>query len=348
MAKIKLNEEEYKRLQNIHDQIKEKKYADRIKAVMLLSNGYSYEEISAILFIDQSSVRRYEKLFILGTDRLLANKYQGRIPNLTPEQIKEITAHLKTHLYSYAKDICQYILEKYGVSYTKDGLVLALKRWGFVWKKTKLSPPKVDEEVQKEHIKKYEEIKENLKKDEGIFFLDGVHPTHNSMPARAWIEKGKDKMIKSNTGRQRLNINGAYSPFSHEVIVREDERINSQSTIELLKKIEEKHPELKKIYVFADNARYYYSKEVREYLKKSKINMIHLPAYCPNLNLIERLWKLFKKKVLYNQYYEKFIDFKKAVMQFFEKDILSMKNELDSLMIEKFQIIKNEENFCNP
>ena len=207
MARIKLNKDQYKEMQNIHDQVKEKKFADRIKAVMLLSNGYNYEEIAAILFIDQSSVRRYEKLFMHGTDRLLANKYKGRIPNLKPEQIKEVVEHIKTHLYSCSKDICKYIQEKYGVEYTKDGLVIALKRWGFVWKKTKLAPPKVNEEVQKEHVKKYEEISNNLKEDEKIYFLDGVHPTHNSMPARAWIEKGQEKTIKSNTGRQRININ---------------------------------------------------------------------------------------------------------------------------------------------
>jgi transposase len=348
MARIKLNEEQYKDLQQIHDQVREKKYADRIKAVMLLADNYSYDEIARILFIDQSSVRRYEKLFMHGTDRLLANKYRGRIPNLKPEQIIELREHIESHLYACSKDICKYVQEKYGVNYTKDGLVLALKRWGFVWKKTRLTPPKVDEETQREHVKKYEEISSHLKEDEKIYFLDGVHPTHNSMPGRAWIKKGDERALKSNTGRQRININGAYSPRDHEVVIREDERINAESTIKLLQMIENKHPELNKIYVFADNARYYYSRAVKEYLRRSKIQMIHLPAYCPNLNLIERLWKFFKKKVLYNRYYGKYLDFRNATMQFFEKDILTMKNELDKLMTERFHIVKNEQIFCNP
>ncbi|MCP4264720.1 MAG: IS630 family transposase, partial [Candidatus Brocadiaceae bacterium] len=85
-------------------------------------------------------------------------------------------------------------------------------------------------------------------------------------------------------------------------------------------------------------ARYYRSKKVREYLKNSKIKLIFLPPYSPNLNLIERLWKYFHKIVLYNQYYETFDEFKKACKSFFRR-IKRHKGELSSLMTENFQII---------
>jgi transposase len=48
------------------------------------------------------------------------------------------------------------------------------------------------------------------------------------------------------------------------------------------------------------------------------IEFIFLPAYSPNLNLIERLWKLMRKKIINNRYYEKFKDFREAVLVFFE------------------------------
>ena len=115
------------------------------------------------------------------------------------------------------------------------------------------------------------------------------------MPAYGWIKRGKEKGVKSNSGRQRIKINGVYSPIDGEIITRNDERINSQSTIELLKTIENKHPELSKIFIIRDNAKYYSSQLVKEYLETSKIEFIPLPSYSPNLNLIERLWKFFKK-----------------------------------------------------
>ncbi|MCP5004368.1 MAG: hypothetical protein GY941_10595 [Planctomycetes bacterium] len=95
--------------------------------------------------------------------------------------------------------------------------------------------------------------------------------------------------------------------------------INSQSTISLLKKIESKHPDAKSVYTICNNARYYRSKKAKEYLGNSKIKLLLLPPYSLNLNLIERLWKYFRKIVLYNKYYETFDEFKKACKYFFKR-----------------------------
>ena len=67
-----------------------------------------------------------------------------------------------------------------------------------------------------------------------------------------------------------------------------------------------------------------------------------MPSYSPNLNLIERLWKLFKKKVLYNKYYERIDDFRNAVFNFFNNSINSMQEELKNLMVENFHIFGEE------
>jgi len=50
--------------------------------------------------------------------------------------------------------------------------------------------------------------------------------------------------------------------------------------------------------VIVDNAKYYKSKLVKEYLKESNIELHFLPGYSPNWNLMEQLWKFFKKKIL--------------------------------------------------
>ncbi len=121
-------------------------------------------------------------------------------------------------------------------------------------------------------------------------------------------------------------------------VYREDETINSDSTIGLLTQLEQRNPEARKIYVIIDNARYNHSKKVKEYVKTSRICPIFLPSYAPNLNLIERLWKFFHKKVLYDKYYSTFDRFKQACINFFE-NIPQYKDELNSLLTENFQII---------
>ena len=77
---------------------------------------------------------------------------------------------------------------------------------------------------------------------------------------------------------------------------------------------------------------------VSEFLKTSKIQLVFLPPYAPNLNLIERLWKFMKKKVLYNQYYEKFSEFRKAMLKFFE-NMEEYESELSTLLTNNFRIL---------
>ncbi len=64
--------------------------------------------------------------------------------------------------------------------------------------------------------------------------MDGVHPMYNSQPAYGWIKKRKEAILKTNMGRQRVNINRAYDIENQKVVTREDERVNAQSPIALL------------------------------------------------------------------------------------------------------------------
>jgi len=90
--------------------------------------------------------------------------------------------------------------------------------------------------------------------------------------------------------------------------------------------------------VICDNARYYRSKAVQEYLETSRIKLVFLPPYAPNLNLIERFWKFLKKNVLYNRYYETFDEFREACETFF-KNPHKYQRELRSLLTANFELI---------
>ncbi len=80
-----------------------------------------------------------------------------------------------------------------------------------------------------------------------------------------------------------------------DVVIEESASINAQSTIALLKKLEQKNKSLQHIFVVADNARHYRNRTVKAFLKTSKVQIIFLPPHSPNLNLIERLWRFLKK-----------------------------------------------------
>lgn len=332
-----LKEEEKKILREKHYGVREKRLADRIKSILLLDKGHTFLEIEEILMLDDATLRRYEKIYQeSGLDGLISEKYGGYEGKLNCQQIEKLKQHMREYLMRSAKEVASWIKQTYDINYTPEGLVHFLHRIGFSYKKTRQVPSKGDIKKQEAFVQEYKELKKTLKEKDKIYFLDGVHPQHNSMPAYGWIETGKEKKVLSNTGRQRLNINGALDAQSHEVIIRDDERIDAYSTINLLKQIEEKNPEANQIFAIADNAKYYKSRLVNEFLETSKVKMVFLPPYSPNLNIIERLWKFFKQKVLRGYYYENFEEFREKTIDFFRNVAIIYKEELNTLLTENF------------
>ena len=337
------NEREYLRKQ--HRELGGKRYADRIKTILFLDRGDSYAEVSQRLMLDDDTIRNYYEEYVKGgIQNLLKDSYTGKSCYLNADQMKELDAHVQERIYTNSKELVNHIEITYGIIYTHDAVKKLLHRLCFVFKKPKHVPGKADPAKQEQFIKEYEQLKGSKKPEDNLFFVDAVHPLHNSQPAYGWIKKGKEKGLQSNTGRARININGAYNISEHSVTVREDESINAQSTIQLFEQLLDKYP-FGMLYIVLDNARYYRSKLVAEFLKKNqRIELRFLPPYSPNINLIERLWGFYREKITHNKYCEKFADFKKMTMCFFE-NLADYKEELESRITENFQrlpvLVKN-------
>ena len=340
MDGFRLTTEEIRSLRGLHRRCKDRQWADRIKAVVLLGTGWTVIDTAEALLLDDDTVRSYRQAYQQGgTDLLLTVRYQGRDPKLSPDQIRELDQHLSATPYLRAQDVAAYVKETFGVVYTVAGMTDLLKRLDYVYKKSTLTPGRhPDGAVQQAFIENYQRLKKNKGKHDPIYFMDGVHPRHNPVAAYGWIKRGTDKTMESNTGRSRVNINGAVDVARLKVEVEFGEAVNAQSTIVLLRRLEARHPRAQVIYVYCDNARYYRSRLVQAYLVGSKIKLIFLPAYCPNLNLIERLWKYFRKQVLYNRYYEHFAEFQAGCEGFFQ-GIDERMTALRRLLTENFQVI---------
>ncbi len=338
LERIEFTAIEREKLIAAHRSLREKKYADRIKAIIMLDKGYSVKETAEILLIDRDTVTNLLKKYLrVGIDGLISDNIQAYSGRLTKDQEEELKRYLNQRLFSTALEVLDYIYKVYRIRYSHDGTVKLLHRLGYVYKKTKAVPAKADRAKQEAFVREYEKLKNRLKKGEKIYFMDAMHPIHNNTPDYAWIEKGKEKEIKTVSGRNRLNINGVYSPCDHETILRSVQSVNASSTLALLQTIAQKHPELNRIIVFHDNARVNHSRYLKSRLPAS-IEMRPLPSYSPNLNLIERLWKYFRKEVTNNHYHETFEDFKTASSSFF-KSLRGRKEILDSLMAENFHVM---------
>jgi transposase len=177
---------------------------------------------------------------------------------------------------------------------------------------------------------------------EVLLYLDPMHQIHNNENDYAWQLRGLKgtKKVLANTGRKRLNIIGAINPVSFEPTVMLTEENCCAEVIEaFLEEVKKQYADATTICIILDNARYQRSYIVQQKAKALDIELLYLPPYSPNLNLIERLWRYFKKKVMKNKYYDTYTGFENAVDTFFQT-FNERINDMKSLLNFKFGIIK--------
>jgi transposase len=178
-----------------------------------------------------------------------------------------------------------------------------------------------------------------------LFSMDAAHFLFAPFLGHLW--SFVRMFIKAPAGRKRFNVLGALNMISHEmVVVTNTAYVNAYSVCKLLIKITQKFGNLP-VSIVLDNARYQKCKLVQETAKMFDIELLYLPPYSPNLNLIERMWKFVKKKCLYSTYYSDFSSFTKAILQCLEKTDSCYKNELSSMMSLNFQSFPKSQIMAN-
>jgi transposase len=200
-------------------------------------------------------------------------------------------------------------------------------------------PGKLDPEKQMQFVEKYEELKANLKPDEEIYFLDAVHPEFQSQAVCGWILKAETKTLPTTNKQFRLHFIGAINLDNTSILSQEYKTINAENMIDYLKTLEA-HSTASKIHLICDNGRANKNKALVEYLKTSKIEIHYLPPYSPNLNPIERLWKIMRERKTYNKCYEDFAEFAAAIRSFFFEEIPKIGRVLKERINDNFQLIE--------
>ena len=168
--------------------------------------------------------------------------------------------------------------------------------------------------------------------------MDAAHFVHGAFLGHLWSTERL--FIPTPSGRSRFNVLGAVNAITKDVVsIENTDYINSLSVCELLVKL--KHRSIGvPITVVLDNARYQTCKCVTELAEEIGIELLFLPPYSPNLNLIERLWKFVKKKYLNSIYYPTFEEFCVAIRKAIEPTKENL-TELETLLSLKFQTFSN-------
>jgi transposase len=315
----------------------------RANALVLLDDGMSCQQVARVLLFDDDTIRGWYELFEQGGLEGLTRFDMGGSPGrMSLEQTEALKAWVAATLPRSTRQVGAWIEKEFGLVYdSRSGLIVLLHRLGLEYRKPEVVSRKLDEKAQKAFIAAYEDTLNSMGDDEVVVFVDAVHPTHAARPVGCWAPKEQKLAIEQTSGRQRINIHGAIDLESGQTRMIEAETIDAMSTIRLLESLESLYPLMVCIHVFLDNARYHHAKLVSEWLSRPgcRIKLHFLPAYCPHLNPIERLWGVMHKHVTHNKCYETCAQFADATLHFLRNQVPSRWTELSSYVTDNFRII---------
>jgi len=317
----------------------------RFIALLLLAKGIELKIVAHSIGKSIITIEKwYNQYRTKGIDSLNSFHYKPKKSYLTSGQINQMVGWVKETNPGKTKQVGEYIKEQFGVCYSNEAVRKILKKSGL-----KIMLPKVipgnppSEAVQIEKIEKYFEMKRTSEPGTVFLFGDGMHLIHQNIPGLCWADPKEPLVLKTNTGRQRLNILGAYNPDSLSFVhLTGEENCNAERVIEYFDVILKAYRHAPAIVLFLDNAKYFKAKIVRKWLNNhSKLKVEFLPAYAPNLNLIERFWRFVKERLVRNRYYEKYKVFRAKVFQFLNH-VDDYADIFKTLMVEKFEIIETK------
>ncbi|MGO9770213.1 MAG: IS630 family transposase [Roseiarcus sp.] len=315
----------------------------RANALVLLDDGWSCFDVARALLLDDDTVRSWRKLYEQrGIEGLTSFDIGGSSSFLSATQEEALKAFVGATLPRSTRHVGAFILKEFGLVYeSRSGLIALLHRLGLEYRKPIVIPRKLDEKTQKDFIARYEDLLNSMGDDEVVVFGDAVHPTHATRPAGCWASKEQKLAIEQTSGRQRINIHGAVNLETGETRMIEALTVDAVSTIQLLEALEALYPLMAMIHVFLDNASYHHAKIVRHWLAQPgrRIKLHFVPAYCPHLNPIERLWGLMHKHLTHNKTYATCKEFADATLQFLREKTPRNWDAFSDSVSDNFRVI---------
>jgi transposase len=343
--KFKVPNKDRKKLRKLRYEHPDPNVQKKCDAILLLSYLYCALLVALITGVTAITIRNYRTLYQTGGIKaLLKNNHKGQVSKLhnhsssieedfkknPPASIAEAQDRIekRTGIKRCTRSIRDFLKNKLKLRYRKVGAI----------------PAKANPEKQELFLKtKLEPYLEAAKLGlRTVLFMDAAHFVHMAVLGSLWSKVRV--FIPSPSGRRRLNILGVVNAITKKIsFIQNETYINAMTVCELLKQIAQEYPN-QLITICLDNASYQKCVLVMECAKSLNIELLFLPTYSPNLNLIERLWKFTRKKCLNSMYYEKFNHFRTAILDSLEKSNGVWASELVSLLELKFQRFSREKN----
>jgi transposase len=309
----------------------------KLLVITMHLEGAPHEFIARCLRISSGTLASYLKEYRDGgLPGVLENRYYKPSSSLEPF-ISCIKCSFKAAAVANAKEAVARIAAMTGVTLSESQCRRLMKKMGMSLKKCANMPAKADPQLQFDFY--ITELKPRLKQagkgERKVFFVDAAHFVLGAFLGMVWCFARP--FIRTSPGRQRYSVLGAIESHTKEFIsVRTLGNVNSMTVCELFHEIIKQNPD-SEITLVMDNAGYQRNNFVQQAAAEYGIELLFLPPYSPNLNLIERLWKLTKKRCLTNRYYEDFDKFVSGIDECLDSVGTELQAEVASLLSLNFQ-----------
>jgi len=317
----------------------------RYHTIYLKAKQYRHQEIADILDLHPNSVTNYLKMYQTGGfEQLKQVNYGTNSSQLTPHH-RSLEEEFRQHPPHSTNEAIYRIERLTGIRRSPTRVKAWMKRMGLKYRKIAHLPAKADPKKQAEWLQTTL-TPYLIQAQQGLchlVFMDAAHLVLGVFLCSLW--SFTRLFVKAPAGRQRLNVLGAVNAMTKQVdYVTNTTYINAPVIADFLRQLAAKYHDLPLVIVL-DNARYQHCRMILALANQLGITLLFLPAYSPNLNIIERLWKFLKKKALYAQYYDSFVRFTDAIVTTLQKlnHDPEYRKELQSLLTLEFQTFENSQ-----
>lgn len=313
----------------------------RIHAIYYKALGKSNKEISDFVGLNREIVGDWVRRFKKGGFEALCQYNYGTNKSEMENYSDSILSSFSEQPPMNANEAKARIEKISGVNRSPTQVRKFMKAHGLRYLKTGHIPAKADVEEQKKWVANVLDpvIKEAKNGKCHLLFMDASHFV--LMPFLCSLWSTVRLFIKSPAGRNRINVLGVVNAITKEIItINNTTYITAETIVDFFTKLRTHYGSMD-LKIVLDNARYQHCDLVINKAKSLNITLLFLPTYSPNLNIIERLWKFTKKKILYAKYYDSPSKFHVAINTFFNTINQQHNEELHSLMSLKFQFFQN-------
>ena len=133
---------------------------------------------------------------------------------------------------------------------------------------------------------------------------DEVHFQRHSSLIRMWAPKGQQPRVLSASTRQKVGYFGALDLKTGCLLTKEAPTFNAETFGGFLSYLLQ-HTQ-GKIHLILDNVSWHKAQDLSDFFiaNRDRLVRVFLPPYSPELNPIERVWRITRRQVTHNRYFQ--------------------------------------------